>query len=115
MLAADDGYRVIDFEGEPLRPIEDRRRPESPLRDVASMLRSLDHVARSARRRAERTNGGPIERPGLDVDAWIERAPRIKLLPDTNKRQPYPLSWDEQQALFSRLPAHLGQMAFMKC
>jgi trehalose synthase-fused probable maltokinase len=74
LLVADDGYRVIDFEGEPLRPIEERRRLESPLRDVASMLRSLDHVARSARRRAEARSGGPIDRPGLDVDAWIERA-----------------------------------------
>jgi maltose alpha-D-glucosyltransferase/alpha-amylase len=74
ILVADDGYRVIDFEGEPLRPIEDRRRPDSPLRDVASLLRSLDHVARSARRRAETRTGGPIERPGLDVEAWIGRA-----------------------------------------
>ena len=48
ILVADDGYRVIDFEGEPIRPIEERRRPDSPLRDVASLLRSLDHVARSA-------------------------------------------------------------------
>ena len=74
VLLADDGYRVIDFEGEPLRPIEDRRHLDSPLRDVASMLRSLDHVARSAHRRAERANGRPLERSGLDVDAWIERA-----------------------------------------
>ncbi len=74
ILVADDGYRVIDFEGEPLRPIDERRRPDSPLRDVASLLRSLDHVARSARRRAERRAGGPIEEPGLDVEAWIERA-----------------------------------------
>ncbi len=74
ILVAADGYRVIDFEGEPLRPIEDRRRLDSPLRDVASLLRSLDHVARSARRRAEQRTGGPIERPGLDIDAWIERA-----------------------------------------
>jgi len=74
ILTADDGYRVIDFEGEPLRPIEERRRLDSPLRDVASLLRSLDHVARSARRRAEKRHGGPIERPGLDIDAWIERA-----------------------------------------
>jgi maltokinase len=74
VLAGDDGYRVIDFEAEPIRPIEDRRRPDSPLRDVASMLRSLDHVARSARRRAERRRGGPIERSGLDVEAWIERS-----------------------------------------
>ncbi|HEY3335325.1 MAG TPA: hypothetical protein VGK16_08855 [Candidatus Limnocylindrales bacterium] len=77
ILVGEDGYRVIDFEGEPLRSIEDRRRPDSPLRDVASLLRSLDHVARSARRRAERRAidaGGRLERPGLDVDAWIERA-----------------------------------------
>lgn len=74
LLVSDEGYRVIDFEGEPLRPIEDRRRPDSPLRDVASMLRSLDHVARSAGRRAERRSGGPVERPGLDIDAWIDRA-----------------------------------------
>ena len=73
ILVADDGYLVIDFEGEPLRSIDDRRRPDSPLRDVASLLRSLDHVARSGRRRGE-TRAGPIERPGLDIDAWIERA-----------------------------------------
>ena len=73
ILVADDGFRVIDFEGEPLRTIDDRRRPDSPLRDVASLLRSLDHVARSARRRAEE-RAGPIERPGLDIDVWIERA-----------------------------------------
>ena len=42
---------------------------------------------------------------------WLHRAPRIKLLPDTNKRQPYPLSWDEQQRLFSRLPPYLAEMA----
>jgi maltose alpha-D-glucosyltransferase/alpha-amylase len=74
VLVGGDGYRVIDFEGEPLRPVEDRRRPDSPLRDVASLLRSLDHVARSARRRAEARNGGPLERPGLDIEAWIDRA-----------------------------------------
>ena len=74
ILTADDGYRVIDFEGEPLRPIEDRRRLDSPLRDVASLLRSFDHVARSAARRAERRAGGPIDAPRLDIEVWIERS-----------------------------------------
>jgi trehalose synthase-fused probable maltokinase len=74
MLVADDGYRVVGFEGDPLRPLDDRRRPDSPLRDVASVLRSLDHVARSARRRADAQAEEAIERPRLDIDAWIEKA-----------------------------------------
>ncbi len=42
---------------------------------------------------------------------WLLTAPKIRLLPDTNKRQPYPLSWDEQVQLFRGLPKHLAQMA----
>jgi integrase len=42
---------------------------------------------------------------------WLSHASKIKLLPDTNKRQPYPLSWDEQARLFKELPSHLGAMA----
>jgi maltose alpha-D-glucosyltransferase/alpha-amylase len=74
VLIAPDGFRIIDFEGEPLASPEQRRAHRPALRDVASMLRSIDHVARSARHRAERRNGGPLERTGLDPDAWIRRA-----------------------------------------
>jgi trehalose synthase-fused probable maltokinase len=73
LLIAPDGLRIIDFEGEPLSSPDERRAHRPPLRDVASMLRSLDHVARSARRRAEARNGGSLERPGLDIDAWLRR------------------------------------------
>jgi predicted trehalose synthase len=74
VLIAPDGYRVVDFEGEPLRPLEERRAHGSPLRDVASMLRSLDHVGRSAGRRAVARNGGPLDSPGLDLEGWLRRA-----------------------------------------
>jgi maltose alpha-D-glucosyltransferase/alpha-amylase len=74
VLVTPDGYRIIDFEGEPLRSIDERRAHGSPLRDVASMLRSLDHVGRSAGRRAVARNGGPLDAAGLDLDGWLRRS-----------------------------------------
>jgi integrase len=43
--------------------------------------------------------------------SWIVSAPKIRLLPEQNKRLPYPLSKDEEQRLFAYLPTHLKKMA----
>jgi maltose alpha-D-glucosyltransferase/alpha-amylase len=75
VVTSPDGFRIVDFEGEPTRPLDERRAHNSPLRDVASMLRSIDHAGRSARRRAESRRGGPVVSPGLAIDAWLLRAP----------------------------------------
>jgi maltokinase len=60
LLLADSGWYVLDFEGEPARPVSERSLASSPLRDVAGMFRSFHYAART----------GLLER-GRDVDAEL--------------------------------------------
>jgi maltokinase len=48
-MLSDRGWVILDFEGEPARPLPERRLKRSPLRDVAGMLRSFSYVTAGAR------------------------------------------------------------------
>jgi len=50
VLVSNNDFQIIDFEGEPARPLEERRKKHSPLRDVAGMVRSFNYAAHAALR-----------------------------------------------------------------
>jgi malto-oligosyltrehalose trehalohydrolase/4-alpha-glucanotransferase len=69
VLVAGDDAVIVDFEGEPLRPLAERRAKHAALRDVAGMLRSLAYAAAQAKR----------IHPGEPFTAWKSEAERAYL------------------------------------
>jgi maltose alpha-D-glucosyltransferase / alpha-amylase len=78
VLVQKNDFVIVDFEGEPARGLEDRRRKHSPLRDVAGMVRSFEYARWIALRRAAKGTED-FERLAPLAIAW-ERAARIAFL-----------------------------------
>ncbi len=70
VLFTGSDFVIIDFEGEPARPLEERRKKRSPLQDVAGMLRSFHYAAYAPLLQQE--NGERAARE--ELRAWANRA-----------------------------------------
>ncbi|MBS0375717.1 MAG: tyrosine-type recombinase/integrase [Proteobacteria bacterium] len=85
-----------------LQPWIDRRRKE----EVSTG--TINHGLKVVRRILNLAATDWMDEFGL---TWLAVAPKVRLLPDTEKRQPYPMTWDEQGRLVKELPDHLAAMA----
>lgn len=68
------GWKFLDFEGEPAKPLAERMRPDSPWRDVAGMLRSFDYAPRVVALTSMTAEpGGEAEQQAYRAAEWADR------------------------------------------
>jgi maltose alpha-D-glucosyltransferase / alpha-amylase len=72
MLIVKDDVVIIDFEGEPRRSIEERRRKAPAARDVAGLIRSIDYSAIAALERALKSAPDEHGKIARALDGWRE-------------------------------------------
>jgi len=85
-----------------LKPFIDKRKKEGVKnRTINRALQVIRHLLNLAASEWLNNDGRP----------WLDHAPKIRLLPQTDEREPYPLSWDEQEHLFDALPENLRDIS----
>jgi len=89
------GWVLIDFEGEPLRPLAERSLPDIPLRDVAGMLRSFDYVGATIAMR------DPAAGPAAIEWAGTARAAFLRGYHDESGTTPRSAAWAGQEPLLA--------------
>lgn len=67
------GWKIVDFEGEPAKPLTERLRPDSPWRDVAGMLRSFDYVPHVVERQLAEDHAEGVEQRAYRTEEWAHR------------------------------------------
>ncbi len=67
------GWKIVDFEGEPAKPLAERLLPDSPWRDVAGMLRSFDYAPRVVERSFAQDDAAGAPQRAYRTDEWAHR------------------------------------------
>lgn len=67
------GWKIVDFEGEPAKPLAERLRPDSPWRDVAGMLRSFDYAPHVVERQFADDHPDNAEQRAYRAEEWAHR------------------------------------------
>ncbi|HSD61083.1 MAG TPA: maltose alpha-D-glucosyltransferase, partial [Burkholderiales bacterium] len=100
VLLAHNDFVIIDFEGEPARPLSERRHKHSPLRDVAGMVRSFDYARHAAVSRFTAGSAGlaGFESAGRDWRTAVERV-FLQAYADAAQGSGLFASWDEMRGL----------------
>ena len=79
VVLVQDDFFILDFEGEPLRTLPERRAKHSPLRDVAGMMRSFDYAAWAAVFACTQTRPESLDTLLPHALEWEDRAVRAFL------------------------------------